>query len=150
MAFYKDGVISIPNVTGDIVITATAVAQAPHYTNLADPTSENWKMHSRIDSKGTIVSNLSTQVTNAFQISVGDVIRIKNCGLVTEHVYKSFDTESSESGGVDFTATSSYDETTKIVTKTILTVTNPWARFTLVTSDIERDIIITRNEEIPV
>ena len=150
MAFYKDGVISIPNVTGDIVITATAVAQAPHYTNLADPTSENWKMHSRIDSKGTIVSNLSTQVTNAFQISVGDVIRIKNCGLVTEHVYKSFDTESSESGGVDFTATSSYDETTKIVTKTILTVTKPWARFTLLTSDIEGDIIITRNEEIPV
>ena len=41
MAFYKDGVISIPNVTGDIVITATAVAQAPRYTNLADPTSEN-------------------------------------------------------------------------------------------------------------
>ena len=56
MAFYKDGVISIPNVTGDIVITATAVAQAPHYTNLADPTSENWKMHSRVNSTGTIVA----------------------------------------------------------------------------------------------
>ena len=148
MAFYKDGVISIPNVTGDIVITATAVAQAPHYTNLADPTSENWKMNSRVNSSGTIVANASTQVTNAFQISVGDVIRIKNCGTVTQHVYKSFDTETSESGGVDFTATSSYDETTKIVTKTILTVTKPWARFTLVTADIEGDIIITRNEEI--
>ena len=150
MAFYKDGVISIPNVTGDVVITATAVAQAPHYTNLADPTSVNWKMHSRVNSSGTIVENLNTQVTNAFQISVGDIIRIKNCGTVMAHPYKSFDTETSESEGVDFTATSSYDETTKIETKTILTVTKPWARFTIVTSDIEGDIIITRNEEIPV
>lgn len=150
MAFYKDGVISIPNVTGDIVITATAVAQAPHYMNLADPTSENWKMKSRVDSHGNIVAFEAGQVTNAFQISVGDVIRIKNCGDVLEHAYKSFDTETSESGGVDFTATSSYDETTKIVTKTILTVTKPWARFTLVTSKIVGDIIITRNEEIPV
>ena len=150
MAFYKHGVISIPNVTGDVVITATAVAQAPHYTNLADPTSENWKMHSRVNSTGTIVAYEGAQVTNAFQISVGDIIRIKNCGTVMAHPYKSFDTESSESEGVDFTATSSYDETTKIVTKTILSVTKPWARFTLVTSDIEGDIIITRNEEIPV
>ena len=150
MAFYKDGVISIPNVTGDVVITATAVAQAPHYTNLADPTSENWKMHRRVNSSGTIIAFEGGQVTNAFQISVGDIIRIKNCGTVMAHPYKSFDTESSESEGVDFTATSSYDETTKIVTKTILSVTKPWARFTLVTSDIEGDIIITRNEEIPV
>ena len=150
MAFYKDGVISIPNVTGDIVITATAVAQAPHYTNLADPTSENWKMHSRVNSTGTIVAYESAQVTNAFQISAGDIIRIKNCGNVTDHPYKSFDTETSESGGVDFTATNSYDETTKITTKTILSVTKPWARFTIVTSQIEGDIIITRNEEIPV
>ena len=149
MAFYKDGVISIPNVTGDIVITATAVAQAPHYTNLADPTSENWKMHSRVNSTGTIVAYESAQVTNAFQISVGDIIRNKNCGTVMAHPYKSFDTESSESGGVDFTATNSYDETTKITTKTILSVTKPWARFTIVTSQIEGDIIITRNEEIP-
>ena len=55
MAFYTDGVISIPNVTGDVVITATAVAQAPHYTNLADPTSPQWKPNCYINSSFSIV-----------------------------------------------------------------------------------------------
>ena len=34
--FYKDGVIAIPNVTGDLVITVSAVKQGPVYTNILD------------------------------------------------------------------------------------------------------------------
>ena len=40
---YTKAKISIPSVTGDIVITATAVSSGPRYTNLADPASAYWK-----------------------------------------------------------------------------------------------------------
>lgn len=149
MAFYKDGVISIPNVTGDIVITATAVAQAPHYTNLADPTSPNWKTGYRVNSSGSIVAHSSSQVANAICVNQGDVIRIKNCGTVVAAPYMVFASETAETGGAAITMQSSYDESTGIVTKTVGEITNHWLRFTLTSADIVGDIIITRNEEIP-
>ena len=149
MAFYKDGVISIPNVTGDVVITATAVAQAPHYTNLADPTSPNWKTDHRVNSSGSIVAYTGAQVTNAIYVNQGDVIRIKNCGHVTAWAYMVFSSETAETGGASITMESSYDETTGIVTKTVGAITNHWLRFTLSTNEISGEIIITKNEEIP-
>lgn len=74
--FYKDGVIAIPRVTGDIEITVTAVESAPAYTNLADPTSEQWKTGYRISSTG-IVAQAGKTVSNPIDVVIGDVVRVK-------------------------------------------------------------------------
>lgn len=85
--YYKDGIISIPEVTGDIVITATAVAQAPAYTNLLDtaidmdgnvightPMYQNMRYNS---SSGAPVENQGTNITGLLPIKNGDVVRIR-------------------------------------------------------------------------
>lgn len=85
--YYKDGIISIPEVTGDIVITATAVAQAPVYTNLLDtaidmngniightPMYQNMRYNS---SSGAPVEHQGTNITGLLPIKKGDVVRIR-------------------------------------------------------------------------
>lgn len=85
--YYKDGIISIPEVTGDIVITATAVEQAPAYTNLLDtaidmdgnvightPMYQNMRYNS---SSGAPVENQGTNITGLLPIKNGDVVRIR-------------------------------------------------------------------------
>lgn len=85
--YYKDGIISIPEVTGDIVITATAVAQAPAYTNLLDtaidmngnvightPMYSNMRYNS---SSGAPVANTGTYITGLIPVKKGDVVRIR-------------------------------------------------------------------------
>lgn len=85
--YYKDGIISIPEATGDIVITATAVAQAPAYTNLLDtaidmngtvightPMYSNMRYNS---SSGDPVANTGTYITGLIPIKKGDVVRIR-------------------------------------------------------------------------
>lgn len=85
--YYKDGIISIPEVTGDIVITATAIAQAPAYTNLLDaaidmdgnvightPMYKNMRYNS---SSGSPVANPGTYITGLIPIKKGDVVRIR-------------------------------------------------------------------------
>lgn len=79
--FYKDGVIAIPNVTGDIEITITAVKSAPAYTNLADPTSEQWKTGYRISSTA-IVAQAGKTVSNPIDVVIGDVVRVKGVNFV--------------------------------------------------------------------
>lgn len=74
--YYKDGVIAIPSVTGNIEITITAVESAPTYTNLADPTSEQWKTGYRISSSG-IVAQAGKTVSNPISVVIGDVVRVK-------------------------------------------------------------------------
>lgn len=74
--YYKDGVIAIPRVTGNIEITITAVASAPAYTNLADPTSDQWKTGYRISSTG-IVAQAGKTVSNPISVVIGDVVRVK-------------------------------------------------------------------------
>ena len=74
--YYKDGAIAIPSVTGDIEITITAVESAPAYTNLADPTSEQWKTGYRISSSG-IVAQAGKTVSNPISVVIGDVVRVK-------------------------------------------------------------------------
>lgn len=75
-AYYTNGVIAIPSVTGDIEITITAVESAPAYTNLADPTSEQWKTGYRISSSG-IVAQAGKTVSNPIDVVIGDVVRVK-------------------------------------------------------------------------
>lgn len=74
--YYSNGKIAIPNVTGDIVITAAAVPSAPAYTNLADPSSQDWKDGYRITSAG-IAAQSGKTVSNPIDVVVGDVIRVK-------------------------------------------------------------------------
>ena len=77
MAFYKDGIISIPNVTGDIVITATAVSTAPAYTNLADPSSPEWLVNKRLNSGGQPVDGAGKTCANGIACAAGDIIYVK-------------------------------------------------------------------------
>lgn len=85
--FYKDGVIAIPEVIGDIVITATAVAQAPAYTNLLDaaidmdgnvightPMYKNMRYNS---SSGAPIAYSGTNITGLLPVKKGDVVRIR-------------------------------------------------------------------------
>ena len=71
------GKISIPAVTGDIEITATAEATTPSYTNLADPTSADWKDGYRLNSSGSPVAASGKTVCNFIPCAQGDVIYIK-------------------------------------------------------------------------
>lgn len=85
--YYKDGIISIPEVTGDIVITATAVTQTPAYTNLLDTAIDmngnvigHTPMHSNMrynSSSGDPVANTGTYITGLIPIKKGDVVRIR-------------------------------------------------------------------------
>lgn len=92
--YYKDGVIAIPTVTGDIVITATAVPQAPKYTNLLDtainmdgqiightPMYEN----KRYNSSGATVDNTGTNITGLLPIKKGDIVRIRWKGNTNDY-----------------------------------------------------------------
>lgn len=148
-SYYSNGAITIPNVTGDVVISVTAVAQGPSYTNLADPTGSDWKTNYRLNSSHQIVAFNGAQVTNIIPCSVGDIIRIKNCGQVTDFTAASF-TNSSETTGGAAGFTSSYDSANNITTKTITSMDagKTYVRFCFYTKDVTGDIIITRNEEI--
>ena len=75
--YYSNGKIAIPNVTGDIVITATAVSSAPAYTNLANPSSEDWMNGYRISGTGAIVAASGKTLCNKIDCNTNDVIRVK-------------------------------------------------------------------------
>lgn len=75
--YYSNGKIAIPNVTGDIVITATAVPSAPAYTNLADPSSEDWMNGYKISGAGAIIAASGKTLCNKIDCNTNDVIRVK-------------------------------------------------------------------------
>lgn len=75
--YFKGGVIAIPNVTGDLEITVTAVKQAAGYTNLADPSSADWLTNKRWGSSGSISDSPGHSCSNYVAIAAGDVIRFK-------------------------------------------------------------------------
>lgn len=85
--YYKDGIISIPEVTGDIVITAIAETQAPSYTNQLvnainmdgnligkTPMYTNMRYNS---SSGSPVAYTGTFITGLIPCQKGDTIRIR-------------------------------------------------------------------------
>ena len=75
--YYSSGKIAIPNVTGDIVITATAVSSAPAYTNLADPSSPEWLVNKRLNSGGQPVDAAGKTCANGIACAGGDIIYVK-------------------------------------------------------------------------
>ena len=143
---YTKGKISIPNVTGNIVITVAAARKA--VTNLADPTSAEWMSGYRINSSGGIVTG-SSQVTNLIPVAVGDVIRIKGGGSAATMLIAAFPDAASTSG-TTLGKNQSYDSTTDIATFTITSAAYSQARWSIPNSQIAdvNTIIITRNEEI--
>ncbi len=83
--YYKDGIIAIPGVTGDIVITAMAVAQAPSYTNQIPISTDasgdvygtnGYVLDTRINSSGAVVADSGYLTTGFIPCAVGDTIRL--------------------------------------------------------------------------
>lgn len=150
--YYSDGKIAIPNVTGNIEITATAVSTTPSYTNLAK-TFETGRLNSRgiIDNTTTA----ATVCTDYIEFSTGDVLRIKGFGDLTKYnsaIYKpsKANDSSSKLNAQTYYGTYSYDESTEVVTF-IITKENLngfYIRFSGVLTGTTADVIITKNEEI--
>ncbi len=143
---YTKGKISIPNVNGNIVITVTARKKA--ITNLADPSSAEWKSGYRINSGGGIVTGKS-QVTNLIPVAAGDVIRIKGGGSYANMLQASFPDAASTSG-TPLTVSVQYDSTSDVCTFAINSAAYSYARWSIPNSQIAdvNAIIITHNEEI--
>ena len=88
--YYKDGIISIPEVTGDIVITATAVTSAPAYTNqLVNAIDMSGNVIGKTamytnkrynSSSGDPVDNTGTLITGLIPCAIGNTIRIRWTG----------------------------------------------------------------------
>lgn len=156
--------ISITNVTGNISITVTT-ATTSLYTNLADPSSSDWKTNTRLSSSAGGNYESTQQgcvVTNLIPYTSGDVIHIYGFGAMSsteaswsrDGVYTSNDT-SVAPVALGYPAADnnwhyySYDSATGIVTMTMRDkVTANYYRIgckPLVSAD---QIIITRNEPI--
>lgn len=138
--------ISISSVTGDVVITVATSAK--QITNLANPTSAEWKSGYRINGSNSIVSGQS-QVTNLIPVAVGDVIRIKGGGSYANMLSATFANAESTTGSA-LGKNESYDSAAGISTFTITSTAYPYARWSIPNSQIAdvNAIIITRNEEI--
>lgn len=98
--YYKDGIIAIPNVTGDIEITVTAVESAPPYTNQIPLSTDEvgsiyndtgYMTDHRINSSGAVATAESGGigldncfVTGFIPVKGGDVIRLKGAYIEGE------------------------------------------------------------------
>lgn len=171
--FYKDGVIAIPKVIGDIVITATAVAQAPAYINLLDaaidmdgniightPMYKNMRYNS---SSGAPVENTGTNITGLLPIKDGDVVRIR-CKGNSDISYQSIKFFKSDRTQVKVGYISFYnvgngnagtvinvDSANGVIDfefKASSIETNGAAYFSIVLYDTLENVIVTTNEEI--
>ena len=156
--YYSNGKIAIPNVTGDIVITATAVPSASAYTNLADPSSEDWKDGYRITSTG-IVAQSGKTTSNPIDVVVGDVIRVKGVNFAAN--VDRYQLEGKNSEGTNITnrayisalpdSVLEYSLEGDIHTFTVIysaLVSDGKLRFAFSTPTDASAVIITRNEEI--
>lgn len=106
--FYKDGIISIPEVTGDIVITATAITQAPAYVdqltnsiNMAGTKiGKQWMYPNKRynSSSGNPVDNTGTNITGLIPCKVGDRVRMRFTGTseVSYNAIKCFKSDRTE------------------------------------------------------
>lgn len=83
--FYKDGVIAIPNVTGDLEITVTAVESVLPYTNRLDTASADWLTNKRYNSSGDIVDAAGWDVSNYVACTKDDVLRFKNIDIAASY-----------------------------------------------------------------
>ena len=158
------GSINIANVTGNIVITAVAeeIVVAPTYTNLANPTSEDWKVGYRLNSSAEAANTSGIVegmfVTNFIPVNAGDVVRIKGADLKTNAYCRCapFKADKTVHGtyGVDklenFNGSAASEVT---VGETYAEFTSPksdikYWRFTGILNGSAEDVVITVNEKI--
>lgn len=147
---YNNGAISIPAVTGNVVITISAAEEQIEIINLANPNSSEWKSGYRINSSAQIVAMGNSQVTNLIPVAVGDIIRIKNAGQMNTYISATF-ADANATQGTKMDVTQNYDSTTGIKTFTVNGAEHSYARFAFLTADVVGtvdDIIITRNQPI--
>jgi hypothetical protein len=86
-------IITISNITGDIIITAIAEVPKPTYTNLAEPNDTNttdwniWCNNARMGSDATYRSSTNSMVTNYIPIGTNDAetvtLYFANTGLTS-------------------------------------------------------------------
>ena len=169
--FYKDGIISIPEVTGDIVITATAITQAPAYINQIPISTDStgaiynnigYKDGYQISSSGVDEEYGHKSVTGFIPIKKGDTIRIKgvynndvaSCRMCT---YDNSKTYQSARNGSIFATTGVYSLSGDVMTYTpneyFVNDTTRYFRFSCDTGahtgqEDGSKLIITINEEI--
>lgn len=173
--FYKDGIISIPEVTGDIVITATAITQGPAYINQLENSinmagakiGKQWMYANKrySSSSGNPVDNTGTNITGLIPCKVGDRIRMRFTGTSDKNYntikcFKSDRTECSV-GYVNFHLLTA--EGSVFSNNVIDDIANGKLEFTMTTNDHTKDMayfawvtttkdinncIVTINEEI--
>ena len=88
---YSNGVVNIVSVTGNVVITATAEAKAPSYTNQipistdasgnAYASGKGWKTGYRLNSSGVETAQSDIECTGFIPVTAGDVLRFANMAL---------------------------------------------------------------------
>lgn len=77
---YSNGTITIPAVTGNVVITASATVVPVAVTNYAHGYAQN----TRLNSSGTTTAQSGTETTDFIPVSqVGDIVRLYNAGCIT-------------------------------------------------------------------
>jgi hypothetical protein len=129
----------------------------PAYTNLADPTSSDWKV-GRLGSDGGIRTDVSLAVaTNFIPVTTGDVVRVSGCNIQSYHMAGYNTSKTKVFAEKPVTTNKAYYDATTLTTnyaelKIVADVayvrfscTNPSGTSVAVVSD---DIIITKNEPI--
>jgi hypothetical protein len=157
----SNGKINIASGTGNIVITAVAEEIKASYTNLADPTSSDWWVDSRVGSDNARRNDKpGYAVTNYIgPVNAGDVIEITGMDFKTSPggscVYKSDKTVYTSVGVGNMAA---YNDGTIFATDAVISTTG--LKITMVTDNIKywrfcgkltgtaNDVIITINEPI--
>ncbi len=164
---YANGVVTIEAVTGDIIITASAIANEMKVTNYANPSSEEWHIDKKLTGTNKIsdIAYPGCHVTNWIDCKDGDVIRVYGLNLVGNnngycggHISAGFDGNERDIG--DAAMCKSYldqfpvDENgvTSFTVFTLIKSFSPYVtkvRFSGdLTVDSVNDVIITINEEI--
>ena len=151
--YYSSGKISIPEVTGDIVITATAAATAPTYTNLFDAS----KMHTgqRINAGGQLEANSAWNVSNDISYVAGSTSTVRIKGIGNPAVSDARVCYSTDNGASWYAAAHikdsvnyAYDASADIVSFTLKTPNPNTFRISFPSTVDVNGLVITLNEPI--
>lgn len=149
---YKNGVITITEVTGDIVITANATVK-PNYTNLAVITD----MDKRLNSSGNTTALTGHAVTDWIECKQGDVIRVKGLNILHSNGYTQFYITGPQASASKPSGYSSHftKDSNGVITFTIATWISTSVQPTITKIRLSgeltgtvNDVIITKNEVI--
>lgn len=93
-AMYRNGTVTVPNATGNLVITATAEEISKSYVNQIPLSVDvdgsifneiGYKADVRINSSGSEVADTGHYLTGLIPFTTGDVIRLKGCQILEEN-----------------------------------------------------------------